>query len=111
HHNEKEYFKDAFVVFSGGKFEFRKGQDLVIRAFKVLQDRHADVVLVNAWHNFWSFSVQTMIASKHIRFRSNGGDFGSMIQCVLADNGVDLARVVTLGPRSNLSMARIYRNT
>ena len=29
-HNEKELFKDRFVVFSGGKFEFRKGQDICL---------------------------------------------------------------------------------
>jgi glycosyltransferase involved in cell wall biosynthesis len=107
----REYFRDAFVVFSGGKFEFRKGQDLVIRAFKVLQDRHPDVILVNAWHNFWSFSVNTMYASPYIRFQPKGGEFTAMIQRVLSDNGIRLDRVVTLAPRPNPMMARIYRNT
>ncbi len=41
------------MVFSGGKFELRKGQDVVIRAYRVLQDRHPDVMLVNAWFNPW----------------------------------------------------------
>ncbi|MBW1723620.1 MAG: hypothetical protein JRJ78_16420, partial [Deltaproteobacteria bacterium] len=48
---------DKFVVFSGGKLELRKGQDLVIRAFKVLQDRHEDVLLVNSWFNLWDASL------------------------------------------------------
>jgi glycosyltransferase involved in cell wall biosynthesis len=39
-HSGKEYFRDKFVVFSGGKFELRKGQDIVIRAYKVLQDKY-----------------------------------------------------------------------
>jgi glycosyltransferase involved in cell wall biosynthesis len=30
---------DQFVIFSGGKFELRKGQDLVLKAFKILQDK------------------------------------------------------------------------
>ena len=111
HPNSKEYLKDAFVVFSGGKFEFRKGQDLVIRAFKVLHDRHPDVMLVTAWHNFWQFSVETMCASPHIRFQPRAGDFRSTIQRVLTDNGVRPDRVITLGPRSNLTMARVYANT
>ena len=41
------------MVFSGGKFELRKGQDVVIRAYRVLEDRHPDVMLVNAWFNPW----------------------------------------------------------
>jgi glycosyltransferase involved in cell wall biosynthesis len=109
--NGKEYFKDTFVVFSGGKFEYRKGQDLVIRAFKVLQDRHPDVMLITAWHNIWQFSTETMCASPHIRFQPRAGDFRAVIQRVLADNGVRLDRVITLGLRSNLTMARIYSNT
>jgi glycosyltransferase involved in cell wall biosynthesis len=111
HPGGKEYLKDSFVVFSGGKFEFRKGQDLVIRAFKVLQDRHRDVVLVNAWHNFWRFSIQTMCASPYIRFRPVSSDFHVVIQSLLADQGIRPEQVITIGPRPNVIMERIYRNS
>lgn len=46
-------FGDRFVVFSGGKLEFRKGQDLVLAAFRIFHARHPDSVLVTAWHNPW----------------------------------------------------------
>ena len=46
-------FKDRFVIFSGGKLEFRKGQDLVLAAFRIFHARHPDSVLVTAWHNPW----------------------------------------------------------
>lgn len=46
-------FGDRFVIFSGGKLEFRKGQDLVIAAFRIFHARHPDAVLVTAWHNPW----------------------------------------------------------
>lgn len=107
----KEYFRDRFVVFSGGKFEFRKGQDLVIRAFKVLQDRHPDVLLVNAWYNSWPEWLRTMQASPHIRFQPAASDYLGLITEVLRDNGIDLERVITLLPRPNVMMARIFRNT
>jgi glycosyltransferase involved in cell wall biosynthesis len=107
----KEYLRDQFVVFSGGKFELRKGQDLVIRAFKALQDRHRDILLVNAWHNRWSFSVDTMRESRYIRFQRRWGSLAANINRCLVDNGIDLERVLSLAPRSNLMMARIYRNT
>lgn len=43
----------TFSIFSGGKFEVRKGQDLVIAAFKEFKKRHKDAHLVCAWHNPW----------------------------------------------------------
>ena len=55
------------LIFSGGKFEFRKGQDLVVRAVKVLQERHRDVALVAAWHNYHAKAHQTMTASPYVR--------------------------------------------
>ncbi|MCS6958596.1 MAG: tetratricopeptide repeat protein [Pseudanabaenaceae cyanobacterium SKYGB_i_bin29] len=47
-------FSDRFVIFSGGKIEFRKGQDIVVAAFKRFYQKHPDALLVFAWHNFWS---------------------------------------------------------
>ena len=110
-HPGKEYLRDSFVVFSGGKFEFRKGQDLVIRAFKTLQDRHRDVLLMNCWYNCWPASLATMQLSRHIRFAPSPDGYLGMIAQVLGDNRIDLERVVTLLPRPNVMMARIYRNT
>ena len=108
---EKEFFKDCFVVFSGGKFEFRKAQDIVIRAFKVLQDRHPDVLLVNAWYNAWPHSMQSMSLSPHISVAIGSQDYMSLINRILQDNGIDLSRVISLMPKPNAQMARIYKNT
>lgn len=46
-------FGDRFVVFAGGKVEFRKGQDIVLAAFRRFHERHPDALLVTAWHNPW----------------------------------------------------------
>lgn len=109
--NRKSFFEDRFVVFSGGKFEFRKGQDIVIRAFRVLQERHDDVVLVNAWFNHWEGSFRTMAASPHIEFVYHGGDHRAAINRLLSANGINLEKVVTLPAKSQAAMARIYKNT
>lgn len=109
--NRKSFFEDRFVVFSGGKFELRKGQDIVIRAFRVLQQRHDDVVLVNAWFNHWEDSFRTMAASPHIEFVYQDGDHCTAINRLLSANGIDLEKVVTLPAKSQLAMARIYKNT
>jgi glycosyltransferase involved in cell wall biosynthesis len=42
---------ECFYIFSGGKIEFRKGQDLVIRAFREFAARHEDAVLVASWNS------------------------------------------------------------
>jgi glycosyltransferase involved in cell wall biosynthesis len=42
-----------FLVFSGGKLELRKGQDIVLAAFRKFAARHPDAVLVGAWHSPW----------------------------------------------------------
>ncbi len=110
-HAEKEYMQEKFVLFSGGKFELRKGQDLVLKAFKVLHDRYPDVMLINSWYNHWASSMQTMCASPHIRFTPESGDYHSLMRRTLVDNGITPERVITLPPYPNLVMTRIYRNS
>lgn len=56
-------FGDRFVIFSGGKIEFRKGQDIVLAAFRAFQQRHSDALLVTAWGNFWPAIALTMQTS------------------------------------------------
>lgn len=51
-------WRNRFVIFSAGKMEFRKGQDIVIAAFKVFHERHPDSLLCFSWHNIWP---ETMI--------------------------------------------------
>jgi glycosyltransferase involved in cell wall biosynthesis len=110
---DREFFRDRFVVFSGGKIEFRKGQDIAIRAYKVLQDSHDDVMLVNSWYNPWPFSVHTMRSTKLIKFNppESSTSYINSINEVLADNGIDVKRVVTLLPQPNRLMPRVYANT
>jgi glycosyltransferase involved in cell wall biosynthesis len=108
---EKQYFRDRFVVFSGGKFELRKGQDVVIRAYRVLQDRHRDVLLVHAWFNHWAHSARSMAASPHIRLSTKGGGYEEWINQTLADNGIDVGRTVCITPCDNVVMARVYQQT
>ena len=77
----------------------------------MLQDRHKDVMLVNSSFNGWEFSLNTMRASPHIRFAPTATDHVERIGQVLADNGIDLSRVSTLRPQSNVTMSKVYRNT
>ena len=47
-----------YRVFSGGKVEYRKGQDIVIEAFRRFAEAHDDAVLVAAWGSPFGFSGQ-----------------------------------------------------
>jgi glycosyltransferase involved in cell wall biosynthesis len=45
-----------FRVFSGGKAEYRKAQDLVLKAFSAFAATHDDAVLIAAWASPWPLS-------------------------------------------------------
>lgn len=87
---------ERFVIFSGGKFELRKGQDLVLRAVKIMQDKYPDVWLVNCWYNLWPDSTRLMSYSSHIRFEHrNKETWSDTMARTYADNGLDGRRIVT----------------
>ncbi len=108
--NQKSLFHDRFVIFSGGKLELRKGQDLVLRAVKVLQERHRDVFLLAAWHNQWRDYVKSMACSPYVRFRLGKDPQDTVLQ-MLADNGMDLKRILALPAMPHHQMAQVYKNS
>lgn len=57
----------SFRIFSGGKFEFRKGQDIVIAAFREFLKKCPEAHLVCAWFNPWPGLIQGMKESPHLR--------------------------------------------
>lgn len=102
---------DSFVVFSGGKFELRKGQDLVIAAMRIFMERHDDVRLSCAWYNQWPFSLATMELSTLIRYRHHDGDCLELLAETLADNGIPLERVLLHPLLDNQQMRQVYHNS
>jgi glycosyltransferase involved in cell wall biosynthesis len=88
---------DRFIIFSGGKFELRKGQDLVLRAIKTMQEKYSDVWLVNCWRNFWPASARMMESSRHIDFKyEESASWQQMMSDTYARNGLSPERIVTL---------------
>lgn len=59
-------FGDRFVVFSGGKLEYRKGQDIVLAAFRVFRQRHPEALLVTAWQNLWPDTASSIVIGRHV---------------------------------------------
>jgi glycosyltransferase involved in cell wall biosynthesis len=108
----RSFLNDRFILFSGGKFELRKGQDIVILAYKVLQERHRDVMLVNSWSNNWPHSRDTMSASKLIRYiPPKDNDHVAWMNYLLAVHGIDLDRVITVSSRDHRLLPRLYHAT
>lgn len=97
-----------FIVFSGGKFEFRKGQDIVIAAMRVFMQRHADVWLSCAWHNHWPSSIKTMLQSDLILFDYQQSPCQELLSETISRNGLDPSRVLLHPPFDNARMPLIY---
>jgi len=102
---------DRFVIFSGGKFELRKGQDLVLKAFKALQSKYSDMWLVNCWYNIWPESMRLMTNSPHIRFEPRSGSWQELMQHTYALNGLDASRIITCDLIPPELQRKLYHNT
>jgi glycosyltransferase involved in cell wall biosynthesis len=98
-----------FLIFSGGKAELRKGQDIVLAAFKIFAQRHPEATLVTAWHSPWPHLArsldQTSVAAPVVFGKTGKLDVSGWA----AANGIAAEQVIDLGSPSNLSMPPILR--
>lgn len=109
--SETETKSDFFRIFSGGKFELRKGQDLVLKAIKILQQKYDDIVLVNAWYNFWPETMLPMSKSNHIKFELIGNTWQEYMLNLYKMNSMDIKRILTFPLVSNQKSRDLYMNT
>ncbi|MBI9072786.1 MAG: methyltransferase domain-containing protein [Melioribacteraceae bacterium] len=105
---EKEKTNDLFIIFSGGKFEYRKGQDLVLKAIKILQKKYNDIILLNAWYNMWPESMKLMGRSQHVDFDIKGNNWIELMEYVYQLNGIDKNRIMTHEIIPNDKLREIY---
>lgn len=95
-------YEGRFAIFSGGKLDFRKGQDIVLAAFKVFSARHDDAVLVTAWHNLWPHTALGYIHSSHTKVLPKVDATGNlMISDWAAANGIAPDKFIDLGMLPN----------
>ena len=87
--------KRSLVIFSGGKLENRKGQDIVIAAFRRLLRRHPDALLIAAWGNVGHVGLSTIAASPHVQGAPERGR-ADAISPWLEANGIPRANVFLL---------------
>ncbi len=101
---------DRFVIFSGGKLEYRKGQDLVIKAFQHFQTRHPEALLVTAWHNRWPTTMAGLNQAGHVQGLPKVDAQGRLqIKEWLVANGIRADAVIDLGVIPNHLVGQILR--
>jgi glycosyltransferase involved in cell wall biosynthesis len=99
---------ECFYVFTGGKIEFRKAQDLVIFAFREFAARHDDAVLVAAWHSPWlgrSAGLQVNLAEP-LREDATGAP---LIRQWVTENGIKPHQFIELPLTANSLMPAVLR--
>ena len=102
---------DKFYIFSGGKFEYRKGQDLVLIAFRTLMKKYPDMHLVTLWENMWPQSAAIMQHSQHIALNFGGENWLERMESLCDANGIPPDRVTHYPISSQEAVSRIMANT
>jgi glycosyltransferase involved in cell wall biosynthesis len=105
-----DLFPGRFVVFSGGKLEYRKGQDIVLAAFRTFQKRHPEALLITLWQNLWPKSSDTLVSSPHVSGPPEIDPDGRQNMLAwAADNGLPAESFLDLGLVPNAELAPILR--
>ncbi|MCC3584501.1 tetratricopeptide repeat protein [Microcoleus sp. PH2017_30_WIL_O_A] len=103
-------FGDRFVIFSGGKLEYRKGQDIVIAAFKRFRAKHPEALLLTTWHNFWPQYMLGIEQTGNVAGLPNINRDGSLgISQWLAANGLPVESFIDIGLIPNHLAGQILR--
>jgi glycosyltransferase involved in cell wall biosynthesis len=102
-------FRDRFVVFSGGKLEYRKGQDLVVKAFRAFHQRHPESLLLTAWSTFWHWRDVFMAAGTDTMPACQGAGGQVDIAGWAIANGVPAEALIALGKVPNIAMPHVLR--
>lgn len=105
------HFEDEFWIFSGGKFEYRKGQDIVLAAFKLLAPKYPKMRLVTLWQNLWPQLCHSMAESKHIKFEWRGATWNDQIDHLCRVNGLSSLNTCHGGMGTQAQVAELMNAT
>ncbi len=103
-------WNDRFIVFSGGKFEFRKGQDIVVTAFKRFHAKHPEALLVTCWQNLLNLDPKPFEMAGHCTKLPNLiPNQGLQIAPWLLGQGLPVGSFVELPYTPNMLMPTVLR--
>ena len=75
-----------FVIFAGGKLEARKGQDIIIEAFKRFNKYCPNAILIACWGNIGNVGLKTISASKYVTESPENGDAKSLFKWLIKND-------------------------
>lgn len=95
-------------IFSGGKLEFRKGQDIVVAAFREYVKSDPDALLVTAWQNSWYQTLKGIDAMGYVKGWPAIRPDGSLdIVGWCEKNGIPRKNVVDVGLVPSWALQRV----
>jgi len=102
-------YSDRFVIFSGGKFEYRKGQDIVIAAFKRFREKHPEALLLVCWQGLSAPDAEAFAGAGHIEDvpQVSPNSFGLQITPWLLKQGLPEDSFIDLPFTHNLLMPSV----
>ena len=97
----------SLVIFSGGKLEIRKGQDILIEAFRQLLLVCPDALLIAAWCND-SASLSSVSMSPYLSSAPEKGDASSIVRWLIAQ-GIPRKNLIVPGVLNSVQMASLMK--
>ena len=105
----KKVFSDRFVVFSGGKLEYRKGQDIALKAFSIFSQKYPEALLITAWRSDWEKTFSESINQSNLCTPLKPqSDFKKSISTWIESNGIKPSQYLMLDSISNTQMSDVY---
>ena len=105
----RDLFPGRFVMFSGGKLEFRKGQDLVLAAFRAFHQRHPEALLITAWHSPWPDLAAMAVGHRGITPPVRAADGSPDVVGWAVANGIPGDAIVSAGHMPNIAVPHVVR--
>ena len=103
-------FKDRFVIFSGGKLEYRKGQDIVVEVFKRFVARHREALLITSWYNAWPSTMMGIQEKGYVQgIPQLTSEKKLLVKQWLIANGINDENCIDLGIVANDLLPPIMR--
>ena len=101
-------FDRSLVIFAGGKLEARKGQDIVIEAFKKFLAYCPEALLIACWTNIADIGLSTIEASPYIRGLPRTGK-AKDIHPWLVEQGIPARNVVVPTAMANSQLPSLVK--
>jgi len=102
-------YPGRFVIFSGGKLEYRKGQDLVLAAFRAFHQRHKEALLIAAWQSHWTQFLENAVGHPGIVPPRCDADGIPDVTGWAVANGIPAHAVIAIPHIPNLIMPYVVR--